>query len=438
MNRLPLLNLMILALAAMLAACSASRSGVAVPELLPRNAAIGSAEEQVRMITVYGELKQAIEANPKDYRRRLQLAQLFMLEARATGEHGHYYPAAIQVLDAILAEKPAQDIVFGAVSLKASVLLSLHQFDEARKLAEYAVSLNGYNALIYGSLVDAQVELGNYEAAVQMCDKMMSIRPDLRSYSRVSYLRELHGDLPGAIEAMKMAAESGLPGYEETAWCRLNLGGLYERQGKLDLARAEYERILAERPKYPFAIAALAGIEQKEGHPELAEQRLKAAMDIIPEVGFYADLAGLYQQTGRTEEAGRLTRTVLEMLADDEAKGHMMGLEYAQVHLDLTGDYAKALEYARKEYERRPGNIGVNQLMAAIYLKMNNLPAAKQHLETAMRTRSSDPELLCIAGIASLRDSQPAKGLELLGAAFELDPYQDHAFADEARSYASK
>ena len=51
-----------------------------------------------------------------------------------------------------------------------------------------------------------------------MADKMVSIRPDLRSYSRISYLREIHGDMPGAIEAMKMAIQAGYPGYEDRAW----------------------------------------------------------------------------------------------------------------------------------------------------------------------------------------------------------------------------
>lgn len=52
----------------------------------------------------------------------------------------------------------------------------------------------------------------------------MSIRPDLRSYSRISYLREIYGDLDGAIEAMKLAVTAGYPGYEQTAWARLTLG----------------------------------------------------------------------------------------------------------------------------------------------------------------------------------------------------------------------
>ncbi len=45
-----------------------------------------------------------------------------------------------------------------------------------------------------------------------MLNRMVSIRPDIRSYSRISYLREIHGDIPGAIEAMELAVEAGAPG----------------------------------------------------------------------------------------------------------------------------------------------------------------------------------------------------------------------------------
>jgi hypothetical protein len=54
-------------------------------------------------------------------------------------------------------------------------------------------------------LVDGNVEMGNYATAIEEADKMISIRPDIRSYSRASYLREIHGDYPGAIDAMKLA-----------------------------------------------------------------------------------------------------------------------------------------------------------------------------------------------------------------------------------------
>jgi len=66
------------------------------------------------------------------------------------------------------------------------------------------------------------VEMGNYTAAVENSDKMVSIRPDIRSYSRISYLREIYGDYPGSIEAMKMAVGAAYRD-EATEWSRVQL-----------------------------------------------------------------------------------------------------------------------------------------------------------------------------------------------------------------------
>lgn len=396
-----------------------------IPELLPRNASIGSADEQQQTMSLYQELSQKILNNSSDYKSRLQLAQLFMLEARATGEHGHYYPATLHILDGILSEKPESDIEFGAASLKASVLLSLHQFQEAKEIAEYAISLNGYNALIYGSLVDANVELGDYEEAVRMSDKMNAIRPDLRSYSRVSYLREIYGDLDGAIEAMTRAADSGYPGYEETAWCRLTLGNLYEQRGDIAMAKAQYERILQERPEYPFAIAALAGIAQKEENPQLAESLLKEAIDIIPEVSFYVDLAELYDELGRKEEAGALVDEILEMLKDDEEAGHVMNLEYASLFLTLLDDPQTALKYVEKEYAVRPDNIDVNKMMAEIFVATEEFSRAKHHITMARKTGNQHPELLMLEGLIKIKSFETEAGTALIEQAIALDPYLD-------------
>ncbi|MEO1450679.1 MAG: tetratricopeptide repeat protein, partial [Bacteroidota bacterium] len=359
-----------------------------IPRYLTRNADVGTPEEQAQRQQTYKLLRQKMLANPEDFRPRLQMAQLCMLEARATGEHGHYYPASLKVLDEILSSDAPQDVVFGATSLKASVLLSLHQFPAAKKLARQAIALNNHNALTYGALVDAHVELGEYDQAVEMADKMMSIRPDIRSYSRVSYLRELHGDLTGAIEAMKMAVNAGYPGYEETAWARLTLGELYEKKGDLKMAREHYERILQNRPQYPFAIAALAKLDEQENDIAKAEARLKEAINIIPEVSFYVDLAALYQHTGRQAEADHLVSEILTMLADDEANGHIMGMEYARVYLDLIGDPEQALMFAQKEYEARPANIEVNALLAEIHEQLGNKNKASEFKSSANRLKT--------------------------------------------------
>lgn len=370
-------------------------TSVDVPELLDRNARIQNGKEWETIQNYYVDFKQNLAANPENVKDRLNLANLYIMEARVTGEHGHYYPAALQMLNEILEIQPEDDdIVFRTLTTKAGVQLSLHEFADALETAKKAVVFNSYNAQIYGVLVDCYVELGDYEKAVAMADKMVSIRPDLRSYSRVSYLREIHGQTEGAIEAMEMAVKAGYPSYEETAWARLTLGELHKNYGDKKAAKMHYTVALQEREDYPFAIAALADLEMEEGNYKKAEELLNDAAAIIPEVGFYEQMAHIYNETGRKAEKEQTVKEIYEMLADDVVHGHNMNMEYAAIYRDLENNYDKALEYALIEYEKRPENIDVNRLLATIYVKTGDRAKAEEHLTKASVTNSQHPELL--------------------------------------------
>ena len=374
-----------------------ARAQVQIPELLPRPAALQNATEWDRTQSGYMQMSSDLRlGNTKAVKPRITLAQIFVNEARVTGEHGHYYPAALQMVNEALDYNKGLDpnLEFLAMSTKASVQLSQHDFAAALKTAQRAIELNPHNAQIYGALVDSYVELGDYEKAVAASDQMVQLRPDLRSYSRVSYLREIHGDVPGAIKAMQQAVAAGAPGYESTAWARLTLGELYERYGEPDKARKQFETILRERPNYPFAIAALGDLELSAGNYVAAERLLDEAAGIIPEVGYYMQLAELYRATDRPERVTATEKEIFAMLQDDVDSGHNMDLEYAAWYRDHFADYDKAMTYARREYEKRPLNIDVNRMVASLLVAKGDAEAAAPYLEAANTTKSRHPELL--------------------------------------------
>lgn len=395
-----------------------------IPRLLPRQASLGDPSERAQIAELYDRTTAALKKDPNDAKSLLKLAEIYMNEARITGEHPYYYPAALSMLDRVLtAGFVGNDLLYQAMYMKASVQLSLHHFDKALATGQSAIRINAYDAGIYGVLVDAHVELGQYSQAVEMSDKMISIRPDLRSYSRVSYLREIHGEVEGAIEAMKLAVDASFPGYEQTAWCRTTLAALYERYGDLDNAAMHYQITLQDRPDYPFAIAGLASIEAKRGNHETAIQYLDKAASIIPEVGFYTQKAEVLMDLGKQDEARALAAKALEMMQEDTDKGHNMDLEYAHVYLDLLGDTRKALDYALREYSLRPANLDVNKVLAATYLTMGDLPKASEHITLARATKTHDPETLALAGLIAVKQGNPTQGKPLIREAFERNPH---------------
>jgi tetratricopeptide (TPR) repeat protein len=406
-----------------------------IPYLKNRPDGLGPSDERVQISVKYDEAVAKIRANGNDAKAWLALAEIFINEARVTGEHPYYYPAALEVISRAMDIKTIiDDDRFQALSLKGMVEMSLHQFSKALATGEEAVKLNPYNSGIYGVLVDANVELGNYTKAVEMSDKMISLRPDLRSYSRISYLREIHGEVKGSIEAMDLAVSSGYPGFEQTAWCRLNLGHLHETYGNLDHAKMNYQIALDERPNYPFAIASLAGIEMKLKNYKDAETMLLNAIAVIPEVSFTEQLAELYALQGRTEEANKTMQEVLVMLKDDADHGHTVDLEYAKVYLHGMKDNDKALEYAMIEYKVRPENIDVNKVLAEIWYRKNDIQQAAIHLEKAMKTHSQDPALLGIAGLIRIKQGNAAEGKKLIKQSLQSDPFQNFAITPDLKN----
>ena len=368
---------------------------VDVPELLDRGDRIQLGKEWDFIQNFYAKQITALRKDPNDIDAKLNLAELFIKEARVTGEHGHYYPAALKVTEEVIKSdtKDANE-AFKALTLKAGVQLSLHEFASALETAQSAIVLNPNNAQIHGVLVDCFVELGMYKEAIAAADKMISIKPDIRSYSRVSYLREIHGDDDGAIEAMTLAVKAGYPGYEETAWGMQTIGELYMLHGAPEKAEKVFQTILEDRKDYPFAVAALGTIAYENEDLAKAEALTQQAMDIIPEVGFYTQMAQIYKDQGRTEEFDEIMAEVFVMLEDDVIHGHNMNLEYADIYLNLLEDHDKALSYAMLEYDKRPNNIDVNRVLADIYNEQGDITKAHKHISYASTTDSNHPALI--------------------------------------------
>ncbi len=366
-----------------------------IPQLLERHSSLWQDGEWQHIQNLYGNYRASMLSKTGDFKSKLDMADLFINEARVTGEHGHYYPAALQMTEGVIQSVDPSDksTLFRALMTKASVELSQHEFSTALETGKKAVAINPFNANIYGVLVDAYVEQGDYQKAVEMADKMISIRPDLRSYARVSYLREIHGDIEGAIEAMEMAITAGYPGQEATCWARMTMGELLELYGDQEGAKKQYEMALKERPDYPFAIAALADIELARKNYDEAETLLKKACAIIPEVSFFESLAHLYKAQSQGQALAEAKKIIMDMLDDDIKSGHNMNMEFAQLYQDLYEDPAKALIYVQKEYQKRPDNIDVNRMMASIYSELGEDKKAQFHFQKASTTNSRHPEL---------------------------------------------
>jgi tetratricopeptide (TPR) repeat protein len=365
-------------------------SSTGIPALFERTGKLATAVEWEKTKQKVAELKERVEKNPSDVKSRLQIATIYITEARITGEHPYYYPAIDKILNGVLSIDPNN---YDATILKASVKLSQHKFPEAKQLAEKARDINPNNAYAYGLLVDANVELGDYEQAIASSDKMQALKPSLESYSRASYLREIFGDYKGAIEAMKLAVQAGLPGSEPQCWSRNTLADLYLKTGDLAKAEQEFRINLSLRPSYAFSLAGLATIEQKKKNYPGALALLDSAAAVLPEFSFHEQMGDIYALTGDTKKAEKKYAEVLEMLKEDEESGHLVSLELAQLYVKMN-KLDEAKKYALMEYKTRPANIDVNKELALIAYKEKDTAKFNEYIKAANRTGSKDPEIL--------------------------------------------
>jgi tetratricopeptide (TPR) repeat protein len=394
-------------------------------DLLERKGAVADSREWQLTRSYAESLLQSVRKNPSDTKSSLALAAIFIQEARVTGNYVYYDKAAMKYVNNVLSKDSNN---FDALSFKALIYLSQHHFADGLAIAEKAKAINPYNAFIYGMAVDGNVEMGYYDSAVSNSDRMVSIRPDLKSYSRISYLREIYGDYPGAIEAMKMALAAGAPGDEGTEWTRIQLGHLYENTGDLITAKMHYTIALNERPGYAYALAGLARISLSSKDYATAISYYEKADSAVTDYSVREELVEAYKLSGQKEKANAVSNLVIESMSkdaqsgrSDENIGHYADRELAYAWLKVN-NYDNALEHALLEYNRRPENIDVNETVAWVYYCKGEYAKALPYLKVALKTNSKNPTLLCRAGLIYEKVGEKALAKDRLQAALHSNP----------------
>ncbi len=370
----------------------------AIPTLQNRSEkqTISTGSEWLNTKAAIESLLDQLRRHPDDMKAKLQLAMAYVQESRVTGNHAYYDEAAFKLVSQVLEKEPTN---YDAMCVKTTILLSQHHFADALTAATEFSKLYPDAAFGYGLLTDANLELGNYAAAIAACDKMNGLRPDLRSYSRAAYLREIHGDYVGAKDAMSLAVKAGVPALEQTEWCRVQLGHLYEKTNELAKAEELYNQSLAARPDYAYALAGLGRLALKKGNYTEGVALFEKAALQTSDFDFQDKIIDGLEKIDPAkakEAAQKLVAELQKHATDDKAaaeKGHYADKELAYVYLKM-GDTKLALEHATREWLRRPENIEVNECLAWVYFKNNDFAQAKMYIERASKTGSKDPVLL--------------------------------------------
>jgi tetratricopeptide (TPR) repeat protein len=374
------------------------------------------------------QLEQRVAQSPRDSQGLLLLGLAYQQRARETGDPG-YYPRSEGALRRSLTLAPK---TYLAVTGLAALAASRHRFEDARRLAGQAVRLSSTSAEAYGILGDSLVELGRYRHAFARFGEMVSRKPTLGSYSRISYARELLGRPGGAIAAMKLAVEAGAGTGEPAAWTLVQLGNLYFDTGRLRSAALSYRQALVRFPGYVHAQAALGKVAAARGAYKTAARRYRGAVAKLPLPQYEVALGDVLRLERRPEAAAHAYAVVDATERLLRANGVRTELETALFDLDHGRPVAGALALASEAYRERKSIDGDDVLAWALY-KNGRCGEALVHSRRALRLGTRDALKTFHRGMIELCLGRESQGRASLRRALAINPYFSLLYAPVAR-----
>jgi tetratricopeptide (TPR) repeat protein len=335
------------------------------------------------------ELRTRLTDRPQDVGLAIMLGDALLRQARITGNGG----LAIEAEGALKRALDGDVANYDANRVLAAIYLSQHRFREAIAVAEKNREARPDDAMNYGVVGDGHLELGEYDRAFDAFDHMMLLRPSAAAYARVAYARELQGNLGGAIDAMRLAADAtAADDPESLAWHRSQIGDLYLRRGQLAEAEAEYMAASHAFPGHPFAVIGYAKVLAARGDSDGALSLLRQLQRTTPTPDLAARIGDLEERLGHREEAERQYALAEAAWRADAPEPKNL----ARFLADHGRKLDEAVTIAEQAVADRKDIFSYDAL-AWSYFKAGRLEAARDAIGQALRTGTKDADILAHA-----------------------------------------
>jgi tetratricopeptide (TPR) repeat protein len=356
------------------------------------------------------EMTGRIAARPDDGAAVVRLADALIRLQRINND-GRAVITAEQQLRAFLKGSANH---YEAGRMLAAVLLSQHRFGEAIAQANRMSARDPRDAWNYGAIGDGSLELGDYDAAFAAFDRMGQLQPGPPAYARTAYGLELKGDLRGALEYMRRAADGISPNDPESqAWHFAQVGALLLQLGQTVEAKREFEHAAATFPNHPYAMAGLARIKAVNGDIEGARLALQAQLARVPTPDLAAEVGDLLLAAGDANS----TEQYFQMSEQIERAAWGNGPEQPQVLARFLVNHDRRLDEALALAERAAvtrRDIFTMDTLAWCYFKAGRLQDASRAMSQARRTGSVDARLLYHAAEIQLASGDRVGAREVL------------------------
>jgi tetratricopeptide (TPR) repeat protein len=350
------------------------------------------------------------------------LGDAYLQKVRETGDPSYYTRAQGSFDAALRRDARNVDAVLGAGALAGL----RHDFRKQLRLGREALRLTPELTSPYPVIADAQIELGRYGAAERTLQRLLDSKPNLSSYSRVSYYRELTGDLEGAVQAMRLAISAGAASPENVAYVQTLMGDLELQRGRPAAARMAYRAALARLPRYPQAEVGLARVQNSAGDLGDAARRLRSVSGRLPLTSHLILLADTDAARGDKAAAARdleVVRAQQQLLRSAGTRPDAELILFEANH----GDPATAVRLGRRLWAQAPSVRSADALGWAL-TRAGRPDEGLDWSRRALGLGSRDPMFHLHAGLAAQQAGQAGPAARelstALAAGVALSPLQ--------------
>lgn len=351
---------------------------------------------------------------------------------------------AIVVLERTKAEVPDDPVVRTLIS---NAYLSLKDFRAATESFERGLAATspaiGASAAPFQASADHGASLpsflralehlssGRLEQVDSIARELAQLDPDSPLAGYLSASLDLAvGNLAQAVPAFERVA-SALPDFLPA---QISLGDLYVRNGQLELAEAQSNKVLERWPERFEPLLLAADLAWRKERSEASYSFLEQAVSIAPgAIEPRSAMIRRHLDLGRVPDARDLARKVAKDFPSEPAAIALR----AQIEL-RAGDPRQAIIYLRRLVASQPHDLRHRQLLADAHLSAGDRAAAKSQLSTIVEQGGQHPST--VLGLIDLEladgDLTAAKTFaERLPAAPEQAPRLYSALAELYRRY---
>lgn len=379
-------------------------------------------------------VKQQVEVRqtPGNYTAWASLGLDYVQQAKVT-VNPSYYPKAEGVLARSLKINTSANYV--AMAGMAALKGAEHDFTAARTWAQRGLKINPYNATLYGSLNDADTQLGRYQEASVAVRKMNTLQPGVPSFTRAEYTFELRGDIPHARQALARAlGDATAPA--DKAFVYYYLAELAFNNGDPAGSLAQCEAGLRAAPTYAALRQGKARAEAALGRVDAAVGDYTQVVDAVPQPEYVVEFGDYLQSLGRTRQAEEQYR-----LFDTENK--LFEANGVTLDTDPTLFYAN---HGKPKLALKYGQIGIR---IRPFIEMQDAYAWALHangrdeealvrVKRAMQLGTRNALFYYHAGMIEMSLGHPRPAKTYLTKALAINPHFNPLFAPAARAALAK